>query len=323
LSKSGLLTARRNPNLDPNALSAVLKRAFGGAKPFTFERTAAGVSTQVYRVLRDGKLFYLRIAEEESDDMRTDAELHRRLLGLGVSVPDVVYVESFDAGLRRSVMITTEIQGSPLTAAASTKKATAVVRAAGRDIALINRVRVDGFGWVKRDGSRWPLAAGFETYAEFVTSELPQPWPGGLAGLFSSRQLAELEEVIEAEKRRDIFGASLAHGDFDLTPIFQRDGRYTGLIDFGEVRGTEPLYDFGHFFLHEGETHPASFLGALLEGYSEVTTLPDDHMDLIRRSGLLSGLRQLCRWIAPERRRNLDHPAARARAGRLDELLAG
>ncbi len=272
------MTARRKPDVDPKALSAVLKRAFGVARPLSFERTAEGVSTQVYRVRRDGGLFYLRIAEKESDDLRTDAELHRRLLGLGVSVPDVVYVESFDAGLRRSVMITTEIEGKPLTASASKKEAKAVVRAAGRDIARINQVRVDGFGWVKRDGPRWPPAGVCETYADFVTSELPQPWPGVLAALFSPKQLAGLEEVIEAEKRRDISAASLAHGDFDLTPIYQRAGRYTGLIDFGEVRGTEPLYDLGHFFLHEGETHPAALLGALLEGYAEVTPLPDDHM---------------------------------------------
>jgi hypothetical protein len=37
------------------------------------------------------------------------------------------------------------------------------------------------------------------------------------------------------ENRRDLAGATLAHGDFDTTVIFQVDGDYSGLIDFGEL----------------------------------------------------------------------------------------
>jgi hypothetical protein len=46
--------------------------------------------------------------------------------------------------------------------------------------------------------------------------------------------------------------AYLAHGDFDLTHIFQRNGHYTGIIDFGEIMGSSPFYDLGHFKLHDG-----------------------------------------------------------------------
>jgi hypothetical protein len=35
----------------------------------------------------------------------------------------------------------------------------------------------------------------------------------------------------------DVDRAHLAHGDFDMTHIYQEDGRYTGIIDFGEIRG--------------------------------------------------------------------------------------
>ena len=37
-----------------------------------------------------------------------------------------------------------------------------------------------------------------------------------------------------------------SHGDYDLTPTFCADGRYTTLINFGEIQGTEPLFDMGH-----------------------------------------------------------------------------
>ncbi len=50
--------------------------------------------------------------------------------------------------------------------------------------------------------------------------------------------------------------ARLAHGDFDTTHIYEKNCRYSGIIDFGEIRGAEPLYDLGHFQLHDGERLP-------------------------------------------------------------------
>lgn len=45
--------------------------------------------------------------------------------------------------------------------------------------------------------------------------------------------------------------AFLIHGDFDSSHIFHVRGRYSGIIDFGEIRGSHYLYDLGHFKLHE------------------------------------------------------------------------
>ena len=81
--------------------------------------------------------------------------------------------------------------------------------------------------------------------------------------------------------------AWLAHGDFDVTHIYQHDGRYTGIIDFGEIRGAHQLYDLGHFNLHDGEVVPQMLLPTLLEGYREVLTLPPDRE---RRISLVSVL---------------------------------
>ena len=114
---------------------------------------------------------------------------------------------------------------------------------------------------------------------------------------------------------------ALAHGDFDVTPIFCAGGRYTGLIDFGEIRGTEPLFDLGHFLLHDRESVPVDLLPAVLRGYRGVRPLPTDHMDSIRRSAVLSGLRQLNRWLGPPRHLAATHSAVAHRRRRLEELI--
>ena len=101
---------------------------------------------------------------------------------------------------------------------------------------MLNGIGVAGFGWVQRRAPAWPLRATFRDYGEFVVSYLPDPWPGPLAALFPAGELDRLWELVAGERRRELGGAWLAHGDFDTSPIFQADGRYTGLIDFGEIR---------------------------------------------------------------------------------------
>ena len=311
----------RKPDIDGPTLEALLRRAFGPTTTISYQRTPDGVSTQVYRLNRGAEVFYLRIAEEPQETLAVDAELLRQLRRLGVRVPDPVYLERLAPVITRSVLITTEMPGQPLAQASSPIAAASVARAAGRDLAILNQVAVEGFGWIRRDGPEWPLTAELQAYSEFVTSYLPNDWPGALRSLFPATELDSIGRMITTEKQRYLLHGQLSHGDFDVTPIFQQHGVYTGLIDFGEIRGTEPFFDLGHFYLHEGETLPVPLLDHLLQGYREVVRLPSDYMEQIRCSAILLGLRQLCRWISAEQRVPLDHPKVTYRAKRISELL--
>jgi Ser/Thr protein kinase RdoA (MazF antagonist) len=310
----------RKPDVDAAATAALLRRVFGCTP--SFARAPDGVSTRVYRVFHGTDTFYLRVAEERGEDLRTEAELHDRLRGLGVRVADVVHVEPLDAGIGRSVLITTEVPGTSLADVSDPGVAATVAEDAGCDLALLNAVPVDGYGFVRRHGPGWPLRAEHSRHSTFVTSHLPRRWPGPLASLFDGRDLEAVEGLLERERARPPARAALAHGDFDVTPIFCADGRYTGLIDFGEIRGTEPLFDLGHFLLHDRETLPVALLPAVLRGYQQVRPLPADHAETIRRSAVLLGLRQLSRWLGPPRGLGLGHPAVVDRARRISELVA-
>jgi aminoglycoside phosphotransferase (APT) family kinase protein len=73
--------------------------------------------------------------------------------------------------------------------------------------------------------------------------------------------------------------AHLAHGDFDDSHIFCFHGVFTGIIDFGEIQGSSPLYDLGHYKLHDGQR----FLGfdTLSKGYSDIRKLTrDDQLEI-------------------------------------------
>ena len=95
-------------------------------------------------------------------------------------------------------------------------------------------------------------------------------------------------------------GSYLVHGDFDPTHIFQNNNHFTGIIDFGEIMGSSPLYDIGHFKLHDGELGNRKGIEPLLRGYSEVKRLTlKDILEIdiwaifigVRRLGMIYGRR--------------------------------
>jgi Ser/Thr protein kinase RdoA (MazF antagonist) len=313
----------RKPDVDPAALDALVDRAFGTTVPVTYQRTLDGLCTQVYRLRRGRETFYLRIAEEADENLETEAELFHQLRQLGVRAPEPVHVEPFDARIGRSVLITTEVHGVPLEQVSVRSGATTALQEAGADLARLNQLPVKGFGWIQRRGPG-PLHARLDTYAGFVTDRLPDrdSWPGPLASVFDTATVHAIERLVEQEIARPVPDATLAHGDFTLAHIFVQRGAYTGLIDFGEIRGTHPLFDLGFFHLTSPEVLGVPLLPALLEGYQRIQPLPSDHLESIRRSAVVHGLPELCGWLRPERGIPRDHPVVAIRVSRIADLVA-
>lgn len=311
----------RTSDINPGLVQALIRRAFPRDVPVTWRRTPEGVSARVYRLDRANDTFFLRVAEEVGEDLAVDAALFEKLRNEGVAVPKVVHVDRLPPPIDLSVLIMTAIEGEPIASCTEEHQARRAVRAAGLDLARLNGFAVDGFGFISRAAVQWPIVGSFDSYQEFVTSYLPDPWPGAIAELFVAPEISALEVVIADQLATPLQMGTLVHGDFDTTPIFHSKGRYTGLIDFGEVRGADSLFDLGHFLLHDRELLPWSLFEELLDGYREVSDVASDIQKAVRSSAVLLGLRQLGRWIGPERGWGTEHRLVRHRIKRIRELL--
>jgi aminoglycoside phosphotransferase (APT) family kinase protein len=289
----------RKSNVDLVALQGLVGHIFPPPGGCAVERTAEGVSTQVYRIRRGDEVFYLRVAEVCDASLAPEVCVHELLRERGVKVPDIVYFEPFDARLQRSIMVTTEIRGEHVGQRRVDGDTKEVLRAAGRDLAVINSVPVEGFGWIKRDKSVViRLEAEHTTHRDFALEHLDEHLTLLSEKVLTRAEIVELRTIINRlEAWLDVQHACLAHGDFDVTHIYQEDGRYTGIIDFGEIRGADAPYDLGHFNLHDGETLPQPVLPYLLEGYSDVVPLPPDHEWRISLLSLLNGVSALARTL--------------------------
>ncbi len=292
--------------IDIRLIEALLARVFPCTVPSHVERVEEGVSTYVYRIYRGHELFYLRVLPEVNASFAPEVYVHEMLRAKNVKVPEVVYFEHYNEAVQRSVMVTTAIKGKHIGHYHVNEVTGNVLVEAGRDLAVINSIPVQQFGWIRRDSSEvTSLEAEFPTYRAYVFEHLE----GDLAFLsehvLNTREIKAIREIIDRYGTwLDVEQAWLAHGDFDATHIYQEHGRYTGIIDFGEIRGGDPFYDLGHFQMHDGETLPARVLPYLLAGYKEVVQLPPDYEQRIHFSSLLIAIRALTRSM---KKRTVDY----------------
>ena len=307
---------------DPDALVGLAHEALPRARSVSIKAASCGRAVVVYRAMVDGVRYYLRLAEEPGQDLTTDALILERLRALDVHVPGVVAVSAASAAFPRSWMIMTEVPGHSIAEGGTDGEARRAAIAAGRDAAVMNSVPVSGFGWLRRDGSAQPTGE-LPSYRQFVASYLPAPWPGRLVDLFDHRQLDALLALVTAEQDRPLRAGRLVHGDLDVTHIYSHSGRYSGIIDFGEMRGGDPYFDLAHFLLHDGETRPARLFSYFLSGYRQVNRLSNGCSHEIRVSAILLGLRQLSRWLSPERGYSLSHQLVQRRFAELSNLIDG
>ena len=165
---------------------------------------------------------------------------------------------------------------------------------------MINQLQVDGFGWIRRDTGSDPTLLKGE--ADTLAPHLLEPVDDDLRILlqlgFCETEVRIMEELIKPHISAWAIGqrqAYLAHGDFDLTHIFYEDSQYSGIIDFGEIRGMCPLYDLGHFKLQARNQDSICGLEHVLQGYREVTPIGEKELMEIDLLSLYIGIRTLSR----------------------------
>lgn len=313
----------RKPDVDFRALDSVLVRHFGPRDSFTYERTEIGTSTQVYRLRRGADTFYVRIAETAADSFAPEVEAHHALLRAGVRVPPITWYEPFVDALERSVMATGAVPGTSIEDLATAADIPAIARGAGHDLALVHAIPVHGFGWVSREHGEpgWPLRADIRTYAEFID---PPRVGKALAGIgFEPGDVASVEDLLTEAVRLGPPGDTgyLAHGDFDTTHIFGRAGAYTGLIDFGEIRGADYTFDFATLMLNTDQPWRAAAYPEVERAYAEIRPLADDHARRLYVACAHSAAHRLAHWYERDGRAATTHTFFRAIRGRLAELL--
>lgn len=256
-----------------------------------------GVSTPVYRVTLGEWDAFLRLGEEPGERRDAEVRVHELLGEAGVPVPRVLRWEREPPELDRSAALTARMPGHPIEDLdlAAAELAT-ILQAAGRNLARINAVPVRGYGWVDRvGGADRHLIAEHSTRAAWVAEYLATTETVIASGLLDATAHPRLTDAIRAWAAiPDRPASGLAHGDVDeWTHVFVDGRTYRGIIDFSEIRGTDPLYDLGQALINAGNETRRDAFAALVRGYREIAPLSDDWRQEVRLQAIAIATRAL------------------------------
>ena len=276
----------------PPELSVVEGIARAYFKDFIFlERTATGASTYVYRTLTSGGVRYIRLLPEGTS-FAPEVLAHRILLALGVPVPEVLGWEARNQATGLSVMVTEAMPGRSVQEEPPAGGTGPVLMQAGRQLARLHQVPVAGFGFIDRAHGD-ALRGEYPDFSSFWDAHLAADLEALDGYPFSARQRADIAaHLARARPLLDTPRAVLAHGDFDISHIFHQNGRLTGFIDLGEIRGCSPLFDLGTFCFADATPGRIAY-EHLLTGYSQVHPLRRDD----RYAAACMGLFQIVRFL--------------------------
>ncbi len=268
--------------------SSVLKKYLPSIK--SVRRTKEGVSTYVYRVETGPGTCYARFLPEDAT-FGAEVLAHRLAEQAGVPVPEVLIYLPREHLTGLSLMVVSEMPGESAQGLPE-GKLRAVLRQAGQALSLLHTIPVDGFGWIDREYED-RLKGEFPSFSTYFT----EFWEHDLHSLAKCGLPEETVTLVrglmeEALPMLTVDQAVLVHGDLSLDHIYHLNGRFTGFIDFGEIRGNNPLFDLGDF-LQSDSTPGKLATSALLEGYEAAHPLGEKG----RRAAALEALAFSLRFI--------------------------
>lgn len=230
------------------------------------QRLLMGEANEVYEVaFADGLRVIARIARDDTAFAREQWAIRECSLR-SVPVPEVLGVwrrSTHDQSL--AISIQRKIEGVLLSHADLPHHVLRqVVAQAGELLSRIHAVPVTGFGYIngKGAGEFLTLEGGLDAFVQMESEFHALAQRLNL----SSREMSRaLRLVVDAEQAVGSGHPCLTHNDFRAKHIVVANGTVSGIIDFGEVAGSEPLSDFVRWDYTDGDRLPLEWLQ---EGYT-------------------------------------------------------
>ena len=255
----------------------------------TVERVLKGASTYVYQVKTSSETYYARFLPEDCS-FAPEVLAHQRMTAIGVNVPQIVAFEHKEQRSELSMMLVKEIPGASMEDVWPDDGVSDILREAGRQLALIHTISVDGFGWMDRNCYD-TLKGEKDTFSEYFNDYLDDDLNTLHYYDFSTEEKRKICNYMEqARLILDIDTAVLVHGDFDISHIFHSAGKFSGFIDFGEIRGNHRFFDLAVFTLNDSSLNRMAY-SYLVDGYCEITHISDDDLYAIELLALFIALR--------------------------------
>ena len=244
-------------------IEAVVKKATG-SEPTLINRIIAGEVNEVYGVTtQDNKDVIVRISRQAKNNFETEEKVIRLARMAGVPAPKVLLIEEAYSGPQNlTFCVEGKIEGEPLLSLMGSMDKSAfksIASEAGEILSKIHGIVVDKYG--PQDGSRF-----FETWGDYIFNiekrRLGITTAANLMGIESGLISESFKLLWENKEMFQINKAHLLHGDFSPKHILIADGHVTGILDFEDAKGGDPVRDLARLNFFYGDSFPIEWLKA-------------------------------------------------------------
>jgi hypothetical protein len=291
-------------NIDTDKIKLVLEKT--PFKKYTLEKIDKGVSTNVFK-LTNLDTYYLKILSKK-ESLSPILLVNKLLLKQKVKVPKIVFTLKNSTILNnRDMYIEKELNGESIkNTTLSEEEKNIIIQKAGKDLAKLNSIEVKGVGWIEGTKNNQLYSKG-KDYDDFIIRNIRNMLNKFIEiKILSNEQADKITEYIQSNKEFiDIKDNSyLAHGDFCIEHIYHANGKYSGIIDFGDIRGTSKYHDLAHFY-----TYNRKYFKSLVEGYNSIYKLTTDCIDKVKIEAVIFAVGKLW-WVSQNKLHKIEnHPA--------------
>lgn len=256
-----------------NVIAGVVEKATG-SQLSEMRKIVEGEVNEVYDATVPGKSnVIVRISRFGKNSFETEEKTIRLVTMSGVPAPRVLLIE--DAG-DVTFCVEEKIEGEPLSKIMKTLEPgvfKSLVVQSGSILSKINSIPVEGFGSLNAD-------VKFQTWEDFIFSFEERRSgiiEGGQKVGVTAEQVDKGFQILHSHQ--GLFRlpeARLLHGDFSPKHLLVKDGKITGIIDFENAKGGDPVRDIAWVNYFYGDSFPLEYLK---EGYADKSIF-DENFDL-------------------------------------------
>ena len=248
----------------PEALIETMVKKATGSNTTQKKRIIAGEVNEVYGVTtQDNKDVIVRISRQAKNNFETEEKVIRLARMAGVPAPKVLLIEEASSGPQNlTFCVEGKIEGEPLLSLMGSMDKSAfksIASEAGEILSKIHGIVVDKYG--PQDGSRF-----FETWGDYIFNiekrRLGITTAANLMGIESGLISESFKLLWENKEMFQINKAHLLHGDFSPKHILIADGHVTGILDFEDAKGGDPVRDLARLNFFYGDSFPIEWLKA-------------------------------------------------------------
>jgi aminoglycoside phosphotransferase (APT) family kinase protein len=251
-------------------------------------RIEHGFANEVYDFAFDGAPpLIVRMTRDAVKDMEPERWVIGQCEARGVAVPHIHSIQHLEHdGAPLHICIMEKIAGTRLCDTQLVPDDLRhVLNALGAWLFQFHSIPVDGFGYLNGRGE--PEAKTYDGTADWLLTIVPEfeaaAAHAGIAGTTLQRWLSFIDETLRIARPPP----TLAHNDLYARHVLVKDGRLSGVIDFGEVSGEPALTEFAKWDFDENDLYPVQWFK---DGYGDQALFAPENQPLYAALRLLNGL---------------------------------